>query len=616
MTELNSQPNNSALPAPASAVRTLGGTLKLLLAPHWAWAATALLALLTGAAMSLSMPLMFRWLIDSGFLQGKHPEGLNQAFGWILLLVVVLALASASRFYLVTSLGERVSADLRDRVYKHLLKQRPEFFETLKVGEVLSRLTADTTLIQTLVGSSLSFALRHSLTTVGGLVMLVATSPMLSGAVLALVILVMIPVVILARRVRKYSRASQDKLADSSALAQEVLNQITTVQAFNQEQREANRFEESSHRMYATAKRRIRNRAGLLFVAIGLAFSGLVSVLWMGARAVAEGSMSGGELAQFVMYAAFVGGGFAALSEVLGEFQRAAGAAERLVELLNLNVVVPDGGVKAPRAQGGYRIQFNHVEFAYPSSPTKAVLKGFDLTIERGETVAVVGPSGAGKSTLFNLLLRWYDTTGGTILIDGVPLRDMDIHDWRGHCAYVAQEPVIFSGTLGDNVRYGNPNADELAVQTALRDAAATAFVQRLPEGLNTSVGEKGVRLSGGERQRVSIARAVLRDAGLLLLDEATASLDAESERLVQEAIDRSRQGRTTLVIAHRLATVMAADRIVVMNEGRIVETGTHRELVALGGLYAKLASLQFIDGQADTNWLNSNSATTPHAQG
>lgn len=580
--------------------RTLGSTLGNLLKPHKHWAFAALAALLTGSAMSLTMPVMFRWLIDSGFLAGKNPEGLDQAFGLILLLVFVLAIATAFRFFLVTTLGERISADLRNKVYGHLLLQRPAFFETLKVGEVLSRLTADTTLIQTLVGSSLSFALRNSLTTLGGLVMLVLTSPLLSTAVLVLVVVVMIPVVVLARRVRKLSRASQDKLADSSAIAQEVLNQITTVQAFNQEKTETHKFEVASEHTYTTARRRTVNRSALLFVAIGLAFAGLVVVLWMGAKAVAAGEMSGGELAQFVMYAAFVGAGFAALSEVLGEFQRAAGAAERLVELLNLNTMIHSRGLQPPPKNGGFHIAFNHVNFAYPSAPDKPVLKDFNLQIQRGETLAVVGPSGAGKSTLFNLLLRWYDVSSGQIVIEDQALEHMHLQHWRDNCAYVSQEAVVFSGSLGDNVRYGKPDATDDEVSAALTDAAAIGFVNRLPEGLNTSVGEKGVRLSGGERQRVSIARAVLRNAGLLLLDEATASLDAESERLVQLAIEKSRHGRTTLIIAHRLATVMAADRIVVMNEGQIVEMGTHKDLMAKQGLYAKLAQLQFIDQHAE----------------
>ncbi|HEX4879730.1 MAG TPA: ABC transporter transmembrane domain-containing protein [Limnobacter sp.] len=588
-----------------SKFKTLGSTLLHLVAPHRAWTAAAVLALLMGAAMSLSLPVMFRWLIDSGFLAGRHPEGLTSAFAGLLALVFVLAVASALRFYLVTTLGERVSADLRNKVYGHLLMQRPEFFETLKVGEVLSRLTADTTLIQTLVGSSLSFALRNGLTMTGGLVMLVLTSPVLSGAVLMLVIVVMAPVVVLARRVRKLSRASQDKLADSSAIAQEVLNQITTVQAFNQEHTETAKFELASEHTYQTARRRTVNRAALVFVAIGLAFSGLVVVLWMGARAVATGDMTGGELAQFVMYAAFVGAGFAALSEVLGEFQRAAGAAERLVELLNLNTTIHRHGLPPPPKQGGFHIEFNHVEFAYPSAPDKPVLRDFNLHIRRGETVAVVGPSGAGKSTLFNLLLRWYDVNSGQILIENQPLEHLHLEQWRASCAYVSQEPVIFSGTLESNVRYGQTHASQTALEQALADAAASGFVARMPQGLQTQVGEKGVRLSGGERQRVSIARAVLRNAGLLLLDEATASLDAESERLVQQAIEKSRHGRTTLIIAHRLATVMAADRIVVMDQGRIVEMGTHKELVARQGLYAKLASLQFIDQQAEKKMVN-----------
>ena len=580
-------------------LQTLGSTLGSLISPHKSWAVAALGALLLGSAMSLTMPVMFRWLIDSGYLAGENPEGLNTAFAYLLILVFVLAMASAVRFYLVTTLGERISADLRNRVYSHLLVQRPEFFETLKVGEVLSRLTADTTLIQTLIGSSLSFFLRNSLTSLGGLVMLLLTSPLLSGAVLLLVVVVMIPVVILARRVRKLSRASQDKLADSSAIAQEVLNQITTVQAFNQEHTEAAKFTKSSEQTYQTARRRTVNRSALLFVAIGLAFSGLVVVLWMGAKAVASGEMSAGELAQFVMYAAFVGAGFAALSEVLGEFQRAAGAAERLVELLNLDTTIHKHGLPPPPKQGGFLIEFNHIDFAYPSAPEKFILEDFNLSIQRGETLAVVGPSGAGKSTLFSLLLRWYDVNQGQILIEGKALESLHLEQWRANCAYVSQEAVIFSGSLQDNVRYSKPDATAEEINKALADAAATHFVRKMPEGLDTNVGEKGVRLSGGERQRVSIARAVLRDAGLLLLDEATASLDAESEQLVQQAIEKSRHGRTTLIIAHRLATVMAADRIVVMNEGKIVEMGTHKNLMARQGLYAKLASLQFIDENA-----------------
>lgn len=580
-------------------LETLRSTLGLLIKPHKAWACAALCALLVGAAMSLTMPMMFRWLIDSGFLAGKNSEGLNTAFGYLLLLVFVLALSSAVRFYLVSTLGERVSADLRSRVYSHLLVQRPEFFETLKVGEVLSRLTADTTLIQTLVGSSLSFFLRNSLTTLGGLVMLLLTSPILSSAVLLLVVVVMVPVVVLARRVRKLSRASQDKLADSSAIAQEVLNQISTVQAFNQEHAETAKFTTSSEYSYQTAQKRIVNRSALLFVAIGLAFAGLVTVLWMGAKAVATGNMSAGELAQFVMYAAFVGAGFAALSEVLGEFQRAAGAAERLIELLNLDTTIHKQGFPPPKKQGGFLIEFRHVDFAYPSAPEKFILQDFNLSIERGETLAVVGPSGAGKSTLFSLLLRWYDINQGQILIEGQTIESLHLEQWRANCAFVAQEAVIFSGSLKNNVLYSKPDASDEEIDKALADAAATQFVSRMPQGIETFVGEKGVRLSGGERQRVSIARAVLRDAGLLLLDEATASLDAESEQLVQQAIEKSRHGRTTLIIAHRLATVMAADRIVVMNEGKIVETGTHKNLMANQGLYARLAALQFIDKNA-----------------
>ncbi|MFN7834613.1 MAG: ABC transporter transmembrane domain-containing protein [Burkholderiaceae bacterium] len=577
-------------------LRSMRGMLWLLVRPYRLRVVVALMALLFAATMSLLIPLTFRRLIDGGFLGGRDLGHINLVFIQLLAVAVLLASASALRFFLVTTLGERISADLRTRIYSHLLQQRPLFFETLKVGEVLSRLTADTTLIQTVIGSSLSMALRNSLTTGGALVMLILTSPLLSGAVIGVVIVVVIPVIAFAKRVRALSRSSQDRLADSSALAQEVLTEMPTVQAFGQQDWEIARFTESCEATYRTARTRAVNRSLLVLCAIGLGFSGLVVVLWLGAQAVASGSMTPGQLTQFVMYAAFVGGGLGALSEVFGELQRATGAAERLVELLNLDTHLDGGRAPMPAAQGGVALHFENVSFSYPSRPQCKALDGIDLSVRRGETVAVVGPSGAGKSTLLALLLRWYEPAGGRILVEDQPLPTIDLDTWRHRIAYVAQDPAIFSCSVAQNIRYGRQDADAAALQAALQAAAADQFVARLPEGADTFVGERGVRLSGGEKQRLAIARAVLRDAPLLLLDEATSSLDAESERLIQLAVERSARGRTTLIVAHRLATVKAADRIVVMDRGRIVETGTHQELLALQGVYARLAELQFLD--------------------
>ncbi len=579
---------------------TLRSLLADLIRPHRAVAWTALAALLLSSALALTVPLMFRGLVDGGYLSGRHDGGLEGAFAGLLGVTFLLAAVTGVRFYMVSSLGERIAADLRVRVYSHLLIQRPVFFETLKVGEVTSRLSADTTLIQTLIGSSLSFALRHMITTTGGLIMLMLTSPMLSGAVMVVVTLVVLPVMMLARRLRKQSRASQDTLADSNALATEVLQQVGTVQALNQTGRESDRFSQRCEQTYEAARRRIRTRATLLFCAIGLAFAGLTAVLWLGARAVGDGSMTAGQLAQFVMYAGFVGGGAAALSEVLGEFQRAAGATDRLVELLALDTRLPQEGIEMPAAPGGLKIQFENVHFAYPARPELPILRQFNLTIEAGETVAIVGPSGAGKSTLFGLLLRAYDPQSGLIRVQGGhPLFSIRPDSWRHAVAFVPQDPAVFSASIAENVRYARPEADDAAVRRALKEAACEELIARLPEGADTFVGERGTRLSGGERQRLAIARAILQDAPLLLLDEATSSLDAESEQWVQKAIERSAKGRTTLIIAHRLATVLAADRIVVIENGEVVEQGTHDELLTRPGLYARLASLQFIDRSA-----------------
>ncbi len=578
---------------------TLRTVLGDLMRPHAKVAWIALMALLASSALSLTVPLMFRRLIDGGFLSGAFVGTLETAFGQLLLITFLLASATAFRFYLVSSLGERIAADLRTKVYSHLLMQRPVFFETMKVGEVTSRLSADTTLLQTLIGSSLSFALRHTLTTTGGLIMLMLTSPLLSGAVLVVVTIVVVPVMALARKLRKQSRTSQDTLANSSALATEILQQVSTVQSLNQQDRESQRFSESCETTYEAARKRIVTRSMLLFCAIGLAFAGLTAVLWLGARAVAEGTMTAGELAQFVMYAGFVGGGAAALSEVLGEFQRAAGATDRLIELLAMDTRLPPDGKPISKPKNGVSLKFEHVNFAYPARSELPILKDFNLTIEAGETVAIVGPSGAGKSTLFALLLRWYDPQSGMIRIQGQhPLFNIESGSWRDMVAFVPQDPAVFSNSIAENVRYAKPEASDEEVMQALSEAACQELIERLPEGMNTFVGERGTRLSGGERQRLAIARAILKDAPLLLLDEATSSLDAESEQLVQKAIEKSSKGRTTLIIAHRLATVLAADRIVVVENGVVAEVGTHDELVTNEGLYARLASLQFIENQ------------------
>jgi ATP-binding cassette subfamily B protein len=580
---------------------TLRSVLTDLIAPHAAVAWTALGALLASSALSLTVPLMFRRLIDGGYLSGSFQAGLELAFGGLLLITFLLATATAIRFYLVSSLGERIAADLRTKVYGHLLMQRPVFFETLKVGEVTSRLSADTTLIQTLIGSSLSFALRHTITTTGGLIMLMLTSPLLSGAVMLVVALVVLPVMMLARRLRKQSRKSQDTLADSNAVATEVLQQVSTVQSLNQQQRETQRFAQRCEAAFDAARHRILTRSALLFTAIGLAFAGLTVVLWLGAKAVAAGDMSAGELAQFVMYAGFVGGGAAALSEVFGEFQRAAGATDRLIELLAMDTRLPPEGRHIERVEGGLSLQFESVNFAYPARPELPILRNFSLNVQAGETVAIVGPSGAGKSTLFALLLRWYDPQSGLIRIQGqLPLFNVLPDAWRDLVAFVPQDPAVFSASIADNVRYAKPDASDAEVMRALKEAACEELIARLPEGMDTFVGERGTRLSGGERQRLAIARAILKDAPLLLLDEATSSLDAESEQWVQRAIERSSRGRTTLIIAHRLATVLAADRIVVLENGEVVESGTHDELMTRPGLYARLASLQFIEKPGD----------------
>lgn len=557
------------------------------------------IALIVAAAATLAIPYAFRQMIDLGFGAAGKPNTSHIDLYFIALFAVacVLAVATAARFYMVSWLGERVTTDLRNAVYRHVVTQSPQFFETTQTGEVLSRITTDTTLIQTLVGTSVSMALRNALLFIGGLAMLFVTSTRLSLIILVILAAVVLPIIFFGRRVRKLSRASQDRVADASALAGEILNAMPTVQAFTQETLEANRFGAAVERAFDTAIQRIRARSLLTVMAILLIFGGIVFVLWLGAHAVLRGDMTGGQLGQFILYATLVAGSIGALSEVIGDAQRAAGATERLLELLSAHSPIqppPQPQALPPRPASGAALALDDVTFHYPSRPETASLANVSLAIHAGETVAVVGPSGAGKTTLFQLLLRFYDPQHGTIMLDGIDIRQLDLHALRGTIGIVPQDTVIFSANAMDNIRYGRPAASDAEVIAAAKMAAAHEFIERLPEAYQSFLGERGVRLSGGQRQRIAIARALLKNPPLLLLDEATSALDAESERLVQSALEAAMAGRTTLVIAHRLATVQRADRILVMEHGRIVESGTHASLVAQGGLYASLAALQF----------------------
>lgn len=559
------------------------------------------IALLIAASATLAIPYAFRQMIDLGFGSGdRNIKHVDLTFITLFGVACVLGVATAARFYMVSWLGERVTADIRNAVYSHVVTQSPEFFETTQTGEVLSRLTTDTTLIQTMVGTSISMALRNLLLFLGGLVMLFVTSPTLSSIIIVMLALVVLPIVFFGRRVRKLSRDSQDRVADASAIAGEILNAMPTVQAYTHEMIEAQRFSDSVEGAFKTAMRRIRARSLLTVMAILLVFGAIVFVLWLGAHAVMQGRMSGGELGQFILYASIVAGAIGALSEVLGDAQRAAGATERLLELIEVQSPIqnPELPVKL-RAHGansskGAALVLKDIEFHYPSRPRSAALSDLQLQIQPGETVAVVGSSGAGKTTLFQLLLRFYDPQKGEILLDDVNIRDLNLHDLRNAIGVVPQDTVIFSANAMENIRYGRAGATDAEVIAAAKMAAAHEFIERLPEGYQSFLGERGVRLSGGQRQRIAIARALLKNPPLLLLDEATSALDAESERLVQGALEVAMQGRTTLIIAHRLATVQRADRIIVMEHGRIVETGTHTSLVEQGGMYAKLAALQF----------------------
>jgi len=577
---------------------TLRGLLPFL-APYKRQFVMAGIALVVAACATLAIPAAFKQMIDLGFggTGAKSIKHVDLVFLALFGVATVLALATAARFYTVSWLGERVTADIRSAVYRHVVTQSPEFFETTQTGEVLSRITTDTTLIQAVVGTSISMALRNVLLFIGGLVMLFVTSVKLSAIIIGLLVLTVLPIVMFGRRVRELSRDSQDRVADASAMAGEILNAMPTVQAFTHETIESNRFGASVEGAFKTAMRRIRARALLTMIAIVLVFGTIVFVLWLGAHAVLSGDMTGGDLGQFILYASIVAGAIGALSEVMGEAQRAAGATERLLELMAVksNIQSPAKPLALPpRAANGAALSLHDVTFSYPSRPETAALGHLSLDIRPGETVAVVGPSGAGKTTLFQLFLRFYDPQSGSIKLDGVDITQLDLHTLRDAIGIVPQDTVIFSADAMENIRYGRAGATDEEVIQAAKLAAAHEFIERLPQGYKSFLGERGVRLSGGQRQRIAIARALLKNPPLLLLDEATSALDAESERLVQKALEAAMVGRTTVIIAHRLATVQRADRIIVMEDGKIVETGTHTSLVALGGIYANLAALQF----------------------
>jgi ATP-binding cassette, subfamily B, bacterial len=561
---------------------------------HPGMVTAALVALVVSAGAMLVVPMAVRRMIDYGF-GSADGQLINQYFGMLIVIGTVLAIASASRFYFVNWLGERVVADLRSDVFKHLANLGPAFFERTHSGEVMSRLTADTTQIKAAAGIALSQALRNSIMLIGALIMMFVTSPSLSAMVLLAIPAIVLPLVGYGRVVRRLSREAQDSLAEASAYASENLVAVRTMQAFTHENAVSTRFGAAVEQSFESARRRLKARAGLTAMAIFLVVASITGVLWFGASSVISGEMTGGRLGQFVLYALFAAGAMAELSEVWGEMSQAAGSAERLTELLAEvpEIRSPENPVPLPVPPKG-EIELRDVTFAYPSRPDAHALNHFTLRVRPGETVAVVGPSGAGKSTLFAMLLRFFDPQSGRIVVDGVDVRRASLDELRQRIALVPQDVALFADTIAANIAYGSADASQTAIEAAAKAAQADVFIRELPEGYNTRLGERGVTLSGGQRQRIAIARAILKDAPILLLDEATSALDAENEVLVQRALDRVMQGRTTLVIAHRLATVQKADRIIVMDEGKVVEEGNHASLAKASGLYSRLAELQF----------------------
>ncbi|MEM1428868.1 MAG: ABC transporter transmembrane domain-containing protein [Pseudomonadota bacterium] len=598
------QPDATAFPSEDEGERPKSKRIGSLVAlapffgPYRLWVVFASLALTLTAAVSLVLPIAARRVVD-GFTGGDLAM-LDRYFVGAIGIAAIFALGTAARYWIVTRLGERVVADIRRAIFDRMIGMSPAYYEKLMTGEVLSRITTDTTLILSVVSSSVSWFLRNVLLFFGGLAMMLVTAPRLTGMVLLLVPVVLIPILALGRRLRRLSRENQDWIAQSSGNASEALLSVQTVQAFTHEDVSRDRFGEVTERSFDSAKARIAVRALMTAIIIFVVFSGILGVLWMGARAVGAGTMTAGELVQFVIYAAIMAGSVAALSEIWGELQRAAGATERLVELLHAEDTVEDPAAPAVLARPvSGELTFDGVGFSYPARPQIAALRDVSFSVRPGETVALVGPSGAGKSTILQLLLRFYDPQAGEVRIDGVPIRALARADFRKTLSLVPQDPVIFADTARENIRFGRPEATDAEVEAAALAAAAHEFIAKLPDGYGSYVGERGVMLSGGQKQRIAIARAILRDAPVLLLDEATSALDAESERAVQQAVAEMSEDRTTLIVAHRLATVKQADRILVFEDGRIVATGTHDQLVAQGGLYARLARLQFTDGMA-----------------